>query len=54
MKVTSFLGHVIVQSLKPKELQVSDLVNDYSLDFLLLTEKHGLMISTSNGKIVLS
>ena len=27
-----------MQSLKPKELQVSDLINDYSLDFLLLTE----------------
>ena len=31
-------GTCNVQSLKPKELQVSDLINDYSLDFLLLTE----------------
>ena len=31
-------GTCNVQSLRPKELQVSDLVNDYSLDFLLLTE----------------
>ena len=31
-------GTCNVQSLKPKELQVSDLINDYSLDFLVLTE----------------
>ena len=31
-------GTCNIQSLRPKELQVSDLVNDYSLDFLLLTE----------------
>ena len=31
-------GTCNIQSVKPKELQVSDLVNDYSLDFLILTE----------------
>ena len=31
-------GTCNIQSLKPKELQVNDLVNDYSLDFLILTE----------------
>ena len=34
----TIFGTCNIQSVRLKELQVSDLVNDYSLDFLLLTE----------------